>query len=259
MLKMNEKAPSRISDDYSPVKTEKQTLKSEIAKMKSLGFKGGLQYFWMYYHIPTLILILVIVCGISIFSSVYENSKPVLIYGNFINNGFNLENADDIFEEKYCSYLGEDPDKTNITLETGLYYSADDRNGQNQTVYQKLMAEIGAGSLDFIGGDKEFFYHFNDKLGEDRYCLNLADILPADLYEFFQDKFYYVSNSDGTQIPVGIDFTGSQFYSDMQMQAEECYIGVAISCSDTNKFLNFLRYSYGLAPQTSVTTSSTAN
>ena len=65
MLKMNEKAPSRISDDYHPVKTEKQTFKSEVAKMKSLGLKGGLQYFWMYYKIPVLIIVLVIVCGIS--------------------------------------------------------------------------------------------------------------------------------------------------------------------------------------------------
>ncbi len=259
MLKMNEKAPSRISDDYSPVKTEKQTFKSELAKMKSLGFKGGLQYFWMYYHIPTLIIILVIVCAISIFSAVYENSKPVLIYGNFINNGFDLENADEVFEEKYCNYLGKDPDKANITLETGLYYSVDDANGQNQLVYQKLMAEIGAGSLDFIGGDKEFFYHFNDKLGEDRYCLNLADVLPPDLYEFFQDKFYYVSDIDGTQIPVGIDFTGSQFYSDMRMQANECYIGVAVSCSDINNFLNFLRYSYGLPPVLDSESNATSN
>ena len=247
MLKMNEKAPSRISDDYHPVKTEKQTFKSEVAKMKSLGLKGGLQYFWMYYKIPVLIIVLVIVCGISMSMAIYENTKPVLVYANFVNNSTNLENVDDLFEEQYSSYLGEDPDKTNVVLETGLFYSAADTGGQNQTVYQKLMAEIGAGTLDVLGGDKEVFYAFNDKLGESRYCYDLTEILPPDLYEMFQDKFYYMTDIDGTQIPVGIDFTSSQFYSDMQLQANEYYIGMPAS-GDKNRFLNFLRYSYGLAP-----------
>src|SRR5699024_7150000 len=247
MLKMNEKAPSRISDDYHPVKTEKQTFKSEVAKMKSLGLKGGLQYFWMYYKIPVLIIVLVIVCGISISMAIYENTKPVLVYANFVNNSTNLENVDDLFEEQYSSYLGEDPDKTNVVVETGLFYSAADTGGQNQTVYQKLMAEIGAGTLDVLGGDKEVFYAFNDKLGESRYCYDLTEILPPDLYEMFQDKFYYMTDIDGTQIPVGIDFTSSQFYSDMQLQANEYYIGMPAS-GDKNRFLNFLRYSYGLAP-----------
>lgn len=248
MLKMNEKAPSRISDDFHPVKTEKQTLKSEFAKMKSLGLKGGLQYFWMYYRIPLLVCIFVIIASVSIGSSVIENRKPVLISANFVNNSFAIEDPNGVFEEKYCSYLGQDPDKTNVSLETGLYFSADDRNGDNQMVYQKLLAEIGAGSLDVLGGNKEFFYHFNDRLGEDRYCKNLTEVLPPDLYELLQDKFYYVADTDGTQIPVGIDFTTSQFYSDMNMQANECYIGIAVSCKNTNDFLNFLRYSYGLAP-----------
>ena len=247
MLKMNEKAPSRISDDYHPVKTEKQTVKSEIAKMKSLGLKGGLQYFWMYYKIPVLILVLVIACGISISMAIYENTKPVLIYANFVNNSTDLENLNDVFEEKYSSYLGEDPNKTNVTLETGLFYSVADTGGQNQTVYQKLMAEMGAGTLDVLGGDKEVFYAFNDRLGESRYCYDLTEILPPDLYEMLQDKFYYMSDTDGTQIPVGINFTDSQFYSDMQMQANEYYIGMPVS-GDTNRFLNFLRYSYGLDP-----------
>ena len=63
----------------------------------------------------------------------------------------------------------------------------------------------------------------------------------------FQDKFYYMTDIDGTQIPVGIDFTSSQFYSDMQLQANEYYIGMPAS-GDKNRFLNFLRYSYGLTP-----------
>ena len=109
------------------------------------------------------------------------------------------------------------------------------------------MAEIGAGTLDVLGGDKEVFYAFNDKLGESRYCYDLTEILPPDLYEMFQDKFYYMTDIDGTQIPVGIDFTSSQFYSDMQLQANEYYIGMPAS-GDKNRFLNFLRYSYGLAP-----------
>ena len=56
-----------------------------------------------------------------------------------------------------------------------------------------------------------------------------------------------MTDIDGTQIPVGIDFTSSQFYSDMQLQANEYYIGMPAS-GDKNRFLNFLRYSYGLAP-----------
>lgn len=96
MLKMNEKAPSHISDDFHPVKTEKQTLKSEFAKMKSLGLKGGLQYFWMYYRIPLLVCILVIITSVSIGATVIENRKPVLISANFVNNSFAIEDPNGV-------------------------------------------------------------------------------------------------------------------------------------------------------------------
>ena len=36
-------------EEFNPVKSEKHSFKSEIAKMKSMGFKDGWEYFWNYY------------------------------------------------------------------------------------------------------------------------------------------------------------------------------------------------------------------
>ena len=43
-------------EEFNPVKSEKRSFKSEIAKMKSMGFKDGWEYFWSYCAFQSLII-----------------------------------------------------------------------------------------------------------------------------------------------------------------------------------------------------------
>lgn len=238
----NDKVTSRISDDFNPVKDEKRTFRSELEKMKGMGFKDRLSYFWMYYKLPVIIIIISIIFIVSVISSVMENKKPVLIAGSIINNYTEKETMLQDFENDFCTYMGEDPDKVNISLDTSLAFYEDDNGGQNQTVYYKLLAEISANTLDFLGGDSIVFKEFNDNQGDNAYCEDLEAILPADMISALQDKFYYMKTDDGSQIPVGVDISQTGFYQDMGFQGKECYIGFIVSSENRENFIAFLRY-----------------
>ena len=73
-------------EEFNPVKSEKHSFKSEIAKMKSMGFKDGWEYFWSYYKVPVFVIIGVIAIVISITVSVIRNSRPFIVQVHVYNN-----------------------------------------------------------------------------------------------------------------------------------------------------------------------------
>ena len=80
-------------EEFNPVKSEKRSFKSEIAKMKSMGFKDGWEYFWSYYKVPVFVIIGVIAIVISITMSVIRNSRPFIVQVHVYNN-YLSDNAD---------------------------------------------------------------------------------------------------------------------------------------------------------------------
>ena len=91
-------------EEFNPVKSEKHSFKSEIAKMKSMGFKDGWEYFWSYYKVPVFVIIGVIAIVISITMSVIRNSRPFIVQVHVYNN-YLSDNADvDSLEKEFAAY-----------------------------------------------------------------------------------------------------------------------------------------------------------
>ena len=91
-------------EEFNPVKSEKRSFKSEIAKMKSMGFKDGWEYFWSYYKVPVFVIIGVIAIVISITMSVIRNSRPFIVQVHVYNN-YLSDNADvDSLEKEFAAY-----------------------------------------------------------------------------------------------------------------------------------------------------------
>ena len=77
-------------EEFNPVKSEKRSFKSEIAKMKSMGFKDGWEYFWSYYKVPVFVIIGVIAIVISITMSVIRNSLHLSCRFMFITTTYQI-------------------------------------------------------------------------------------------------------------------------------------------------------------------------
>ena len=123
-------------EEFNPVKNEKRSFKSEIAKMKSMGFKDGWEYFWSYYKVPVFVIIGVIAIVISITVSVIKNSRPFIVQVHVYNN-YLSDNADvDSLEKEFADYEGMNLKDYQINFNLTEYL---DFNGTDESSYTSMM------------------------------------------------------------------------------------------------------------------------
>ena len=131
-------------EEFNPVKSEKRSFKSEIAKMKSMGFKDGWEYFWSYYKVPVFVIIGVIAIVISITMSVIRNSRPFIVQVHVYNN-YLSDNADvDSLEKEFAAYedMSLKDYQISFNLTEYLDFSGSDEASYTSTPGCKFSREI---------------------------------------------------------------------------------------------------------------------
>ena len=134
-------------EEFNPVKSEKRSFKSEIAKMKSMGFKDGWEYFWSYYKVPVFVIIGVIAIVISITMSVIRNSRPFIVQVHVYNN-YLSDNADvDSLEKEFAAYEDMSLKDYQISFNLTEYL---DFSGSDEASYTSMMYSAAILRLSII-------------------------------------------------------------------------------------------------------------
>lgn len=233
--------------------------KNEREIIKSAKFKDKVSYYWTYYKwwviIPTIVIAL-------ISNLIYHKlTDPEVLMDGIMLNVYNHD-GDYTTENLANNFMAEKKINTKeytITLNSSLSYVSEsqaaemDETGMNvsnasQTNYttmQVLMAQGGAGVLDFIAGPQDSMR----ELAYKEYFLDLSKVLTKEQYALYEPYFLYMdmgviekrqeaydNMEDTTTIPIPITMSPD----DMEKP-----IPILIDISQCEKIVNAYGYDVG--------------
>ena len=234
---------------FSPPKDEKRTVKSEIAKMKSLGFSAGWHYFWEYYHVPVIVIICVIAFGISITVSVIRNSRPYVITVSVFNNVL-AEDADvDALQEEFAGSVGMNLKDYQIGFNLSEYYEPSAVDEASYTTLMKLTAQVSASDIDVLGGNASFMNYFGISEESNLILTDLEQILPAQFLQYLkeQDRLLTMNYLDedgrvaGTYV-AGVEISNTRLVNAQTLQISPCYLGIVTTSKRADTAVSFLKW-----------------
>ena len=163
-------------------------IRKEKEKTKDMSFKGKLGYFWYYYKVHTIVGI-IIAAFLFVLIRDITNSKDYAFYGTY----FNAEQTFSAEEQMaaFAEYAGLDTENYDVYLDSDMYYSLSDMSETSLAASQKFTAMIYSADVDVVVADEEIFTNY--ALNETFY--DLRNVLPDDLMEQYQDKFFYIDEA----------------------------------------------------------------
>lgn len=237
------------ADAFIPPKDERRTIGTEFKKMKEMGFKDGSRYFWDYYHWPVIVTVIVILCSISLITTVIKNKRPyvieVMMYNNYVS-----EDADtDAFCEEFADHMGENLTDSQMLFSASDYFDPETSSEEMMATLMKFSAMIAASELDLIGGDRKFIDYYSFGTEDDVYFYDLKEVLPADMYQQLEDDglLYYSEYRDENGNTTGkyasaVDMSKSRLTDEGGLLITPCYLGIACNTSRLDTAIEFLRW-----------------
>ncbi len=189
------------------------------------------QYFKDYYRMPLIILLLACTfAGILIYQ--FVTRKDSAFYAVLLNCSPYEENG--WFTEEYTQRAGIDLEKTDVTLDTNIYFKLNSNDEDSYITIQKLDTYAGARQLDMMLGAGDEFAHFaNSILFKD-----LREVLSPEQIQKYEPYFYYVDaalweTSGSVQNASGLD--PSNVHDPRDPQGMERPVPVAIYVESSGK------------------------
>lgn len=177
-----------------------EEIREQQKKLKDMGFKAKMAYFWEYYKIHTVIAVAVLIFVITIVNDI-ANNRPYALYAMFIN----VEATDSQFELQngFAEYAGIDTDKETVLVDTNANFLSSTSDSSAVATSEKAMAVISAKALDVMVADENSFAHF---AGQETF-MPLTGYFTEKELENLADRIFYIDQSL-------IDYLMSDEYTD---------------------------------------------
>jgi len=206
-------------------KTVKQSIRDEWAKIKSFGWKDGIQYVWDYYKVWILLIVLTPLTILIVSSG--NNIREMVFHCSF--------GAEAYYD--YAGYLDEFDAWAGLNVEEEYSY-IEPMTRLGFTAGERHSNWINTNQLDMIVADPTV--HANTmKLA----CFfELTAFLPEDLLEEFEDKlFYYENEAYGVKGYYSVDVS-EYFGYDEGTYEDGMYICIPYNTNYPDVCIAFLRY-----------------
>lgn len=243
----NKKQPQK--EEFTPVKTEKRSIRSEIEKIKSLGAKDGWDYFWNYYKTPVIIIICVIAMVISISTSVIKNSRPYVVQVHIYNNYLADDSDVSVLEQEFADHEGKNLKDYQIAFNFSDYIDLTGGDENSYTSMMKIMAMAAAHDFDVLGGNISFVNYYGNGEPEGILFANLEEVLPPAFFQYLkeQDRILYLKYTDEEgkvigEYPAVIEVSDTRIVNQDYLQITPCYLGVACNTDRLESAVNFLEW-----------------
>ncbi|MDY3919450.1 MAG: hypothetical protein SOZ59_10700 [Candidatus Limivivens sp.] len=217
---MAEQQKKRYESDL----TSKEKRQLEKEKLMSMGWKGRVEYIWMYYK-PVMAAIAGVILFIIFMVDWVDNMKNQDILYAVVING--LEGDADAAAEDFKAYLGDEDERHIVTFDNSLQSYGDQMT--DYATQTKMLALIAAGSMDVLICPEETYEHYK----EQETFFDLKEVLDPELYEELSE--YIVGDAILIQDSAKWQSLGMTSY-------EPVYLGVVVSGKNTEQSVELIKY-----------------
>ena len=209
-----------------------------IEKKKKKSIKNNLEYFWMYYKLPFMAGMIIVIL-ILYFLITALTAKDTALSVMLID--CHTEMSGEELAEEYAKAADIDQKKYQIQIQNNLMFQGTDSGNYSMTSLSKFMADIGSELLDVCGMLKDDFIKYD---GSDTW-MDLRECLTDEQSKVLED--YFLMTDDGRAIGIMAD--------DLPvLQAEECYtnketeaaIGIIYNAPHKDEAVKYLLYLAGV-------------
>ena len=176
---------------------------------KKKSIKNSLEYFWMYYKLPFLAGLVVVVLAVY-FLVASLTAKDTVLSVMLID--CHTEMSGEKIAEEYMEATGLDQKKYQVQIQNNLMFQGTDSGNYSMTSLSKFMADIGSELLDVCGMLKDDFIKYD---GSDTW-MDLRECLSEEQSEKLKDRF--LTADDGRVIGIMADKLPV-------LMADGCYTG----------------------------------
>ena len=210
-----------------------------------MNWKEKIVYIVTYYKVYFILAVCAcLVVGVIVFM-IREAGKENIGQGIAFNASFAADLSSEVPKD-FAEYLGKDPSKIKMVMESGLSYSENDANSEYGMGFtMKVTTYIAAHALDFMITDTA---GMRLEILQNNGMMDLEKALPEDIMNVVKDDILYKKNSDGTQTAIGINIKNSSFAQKYQMLSGDLYFIIINNTDKLDNVLQFLRFMYGLPP-----------
>ena len=218
----------------------KQEAKIEKQKFKKMSRQDKIWYIWEYYkfHIAAVLGVIGVIGVIA--TSIYNSTFDTALYAVVVNNRTDQEVDFEPLTTGFREYMGFG-EKDEIFVES-MFVSYDDVSEFSYASMAKISALIASKELDIMISDTENLDHY---VGMDG-LMHLEDVLPADMAQQLEDRFYYGTDESGQTYVAAIDISGTDFAASTGIVLEPALYGVISNTQRTDTAIALLRYIFGL-------------
>lgn len=165
-------------------------------KKEKKSIKNNLEYFWMYYKLPFLAGVVVVVLVVY-FLVASLTAKDTVLSVMLID--CHTEMSGEKIAEEYMEATGLNQKKYQVQVQNNLMFQGTDSGNYSMTSLSKFMADIGSELLDVCGMLKDDFIKYD---GSDTW-MDLRECLTDEQSKVLED--YFLMTDDGRAIGIMAD------------------------------------------------------
>ena len=165
-------------------------------KKEKKSIKNNLEYFWMYYKLPFLAGVVVVVLAVY-FLVASLTAKDTVLSVMLID--CHTEMSGEKIAEEYMEATGLNQKKYQVQIQNNLMFQGTDSGNYSMTSLSKFMADIGSELRDVCGMLKDDFIKYD---GSDTW-MDLRECLTDEQSKVLED--YFLMTDDGRAIGIMAD------------------------------------------------------
>lgn len=214
-------------------------IKEQQKKAAEMSLKGKLDYFWYYYKIPFLIAVVVIIFGSFLIKDMLAANREAVLQVAVLNSEATA--PEPVFQSELESFYAIDPDKQVITIDSSYRIDIEAADQMTVASSQKIIAMVQVKELDIMIAPADImdYYASND------FFTDLSAMLPTELIARLADQnlLYYAKTSEGKEIPIAIDLSGSEKFKDSGLYSSVTpYLAVPVSAPHQDNIIKLLSF-----------------
>lgn len=207
-------------------------------KKEKKSMKNNLEYFWMYYKLPFIAGMIVVILAMYFLITTLTTKDTAL---SVMLIDCHTEMSGEEMAEEYMDTAGIDKKKYQVQIQNNLMFHGTDSGSYSMTSLSKFMADIGSKLLDVCGMLKDDFIKYDGS----QTWTDLRKYLTDKQMEELKDRL--LTADDGRVIGILAD--------DLPvLQAEECYtnketeaaIGIIYNAPHKDEAVKYLLYLAGV-------------
>lgn len=214
--------------------TWKNSLRTDLEKLKRLEPKARVQFIWDYYRLPIIAvavcLVLLVTAGVANFGR-----SEVVMYAVFVNTDQTGLEPDAALLDAVLEGAGTDMGKKHIDITANLTL------GQNELydgeTIMVLAALFGITDLDLFAADEPVFRRYADQNA----FADLSKLIEPELLAGHEDDLYYYDTEDGQRVLGGIVLRPGSVLHRAGYYHADVVIGAAISGENMDQAVRFIR------------------